>query len=77
MGHQVLSYDLVAVSAFPAAGVALKPSSISWLSRGVIVHSDESHIYLDIMAEDEGASVKVPPVSSFIPNEIAYQLRES
>jgi hypothetical protein len=73
----VLGYDLVTISAFSASGVALKPSPFSWLSWSVLVHGDEPHIYLDIMSKDESTSVQVPPVASFVSDEIAYQLCES
>ena len=72
----MLSYDLIAVSAFSASSVALKPSSFSWLSRSVLVHGDESHIYLDIVSKDKSTSVQIPPISSFISYEITNQLCE-
>ena len=71
VGHQVLGNDLIAVPALPALRVALQLLLLCVLLRHIVVHSDQLHVNLDVLQDDEGSRVEVPPIATLILHEVA------
>ena len=77
MGHEMFSYNFVAIFAFSASGVSLQLLFLYIIVDSVtVMNSNRFHIYFFVLGQDESSSINVPPISSLIFNEITDKLSE-
>ena len=77
MGHEMFGYNFIAIFAFSASGVSFQLLFLYILIDSVaIMDSDRFHIYFFILRQDESSSIDIPPISSFIFDEIADKFSE-
>ena len=77
MGHEMFSYNFIAIFAFSTSGVSFQLLFLYILIDSVaVMDSDRFHIYFFILRQDESSSIDIPPISSFIFDEIADKFSE-
>lgn len=70
----MVSNGLITIPAFLTLSISLQFLFLSILLNFIIMHGDKPNINLNILIQNEGFGVQIPPISTLIFDKIANQL---